>query len=987
MPSGKGRSKEDTWKESDLKKAIQGDKKERPSRREDDRRERKSDRDDDRKRRECREDLVNGEDKDRDKRRKERSSDKEKRRDKDRDGEKTRERSDRDKERRREKEGETSGRGRERKEGERSEKDKVSSRDRERLRERDRREREHGESEGRRRDRESDKDRERRHRSRRDHEGDDRRDERKLKEKEDETGSEERRKDRERRRRRDEGESSRHRDENRDQKREKSRERDHRDRRKEREHDESRKHRDKSGERREKKRERDDRERRKEKEEEIVSKHGPSRGERFRADTLEEANVVQEEDIKTRKSSIIKTEEDNDEDAFNYEEDFEDYEDDFENEQDDDDDLSLGERNAGMLELLNAINLENETVSREGTKMSRSSDDDSRKEPEVRPVTAKGRINFVAAKQKQISEKVASRTRKRGQELMHLIDLDVVVFEMFDLPPMNEYELYIKNFGRSDTKQAYVQCNDDNLEKEIQTEDIETRTMWTQNPAEDFAGCGDEKGSQEDTSNFSHATVDSVRLARFLQTAGQACLVLLEEESAEQSNKIVKDKKEMSCSDGYVPLATKQPYLAGRALECLHVSPVQNHHLLTAYGPVNDQETASSKMSDSMKAKSIFCLWNVNEPSTPQKILICESVPRCCCLSPSKATIAFAGLEDGSVVAWDLRESPSIHHSYDVDDGQVIFRSPTFSTAGVLSQDNHHSPVVSLLPVVMPGDSAKASTTLAGSLHSDDLLGLSFQLASLEQNAVINTWVVVELDIADIAGSESDLGLAPGGKIKLIKSSSLPLEADVRDVRKNAALQTYTMRFLPQDPNHFYIGTDSGNVIHRVRHGGRAPPKTFGPEIECLVDVTALDVSPWQLPCILAGNRDGSIRLYNLTNELPLNTWTHSTQGSSILSVQWSNSIPSMFFVLDANSTLYIWDLLKTDSEPVAIEKVKQGSVISFELSSDYSATGVGVPGRNAELTLGYKNGSVEVHKISAQFSKAAADELDRFHEYLEGVL
>lgn len=38
---------------------------------------------------------------------------------------------------------------------------------------------------------------------------------------------------------------------------------------------------------------------------------------------------------------------------------------------------------------------------------------------------------------------------------MHLIDLDVVVFEMFDLPPMNEYELYIKNFGRSDTKQVH----------------------------------------------------------------------------------------------------------------------------------------------------------------------------------------------------------------------------------------------------------------------------------------------------------------------------------------------------------------------------------------------------------------------------------------------------------------------------------------------------------------------------------------------------
>lgn len=37
---------------------------------------------------------------------------------------------------------------------------------------------------------------------------------------------------------------------------------------------------------------------------------------------------------------------------------------------------------------------------------------------------------------------------------MHLIDLDVAAFDIFDLPPLNEYELYIKNFGRSDTRQV-----------------------------------------------------------------------------------------------------------------------------------------------------------------------------------------------------------------------------------------------------------------------------------------------------------------------------------------------------------------------------------------------------------------------------------------------------------------------------------------------------------------------------------------------------
>ena len=43
--------------------------------------------------------------------------------------------------------------------------------------------------------------------------------------------------------------------------------------------------------------------------------------------------------------------------------------------------------------------------------------------------------------------------------------------------------------------QAYVQCNEDNLEKEVQTEELEMRTKWTQNPASDAAGFGGKKRS------------------------------------------------------------------------------------------------------------------------------------------------------------------------------------------------------------------------------------------------------------------------------------------------------------------------------------------------------------------------------------------------------------------------------------------------------------------------------------------------------------
>ncbi len=37
-----------------------------------------------------------------------------------------------------------------------------------------------------------------------------------------------------------------------------------------------------------------------------------------------------------------------------------------------------------------------------------------------------------------------------------MIDLDVVAYDMFDLQPLSEYELYIRNFGSEDTRQVHT---------------------------------------------------------------------------------------------------------------------------------------------------------------------------------------------------------------------------------------------------------------------------------------------------------------------------------------------------------------------------------------------------------------------------------------------------------------------------------------------------------------------------------------------------
>lgn len=61
---------------------------------------------------------------------------------------------------------------------------------------------------------------------------------------------------------------------------------------------------------------------------------------------------------------------------------------------------------------------------------------------------------------------------------------------MFDLPPVKEYDLYIRSFGRSDTRQAYVQTRDDDIDRDIQTEDVETLVKWTQHPPDNEIAVG-----------------------------------------------------------------------------------------------------------------------------------------------------------------------------------------------------------------------------------------------------------------------------------------------------------------------------------------------------------------------------------------------------------------------------------------------------------------------------------------------------------------
>ena len=68
--------------------------------------------------------------------------------------------------------------------------------------------------------------------------------------------------------------------------------------------------------------------------------------------------------------------------------------------------------------------------------------------------------------------------------------------------------------------QVYIQTNDDNLERDTQTEDIEVVTKWTQHPPEGATGCGTTDDKKNDETE-AMSKDDEDKLTSFLQRSCQ----------------------------------------------------------------------------------------------------------------------------------------------------------------------------------------------------------------------------------------------------------------------------------------------------------------------------------------------------------------------------------------------------------------------------------------------------------------------------------
>uniref|UniRef100_UPI00358E325E cytoplasmic dynein 2 intermediate chain 1 n=1 Tax=Myxine glutinosa TaxID=7769 RepID=UPI00358E325E len=606
-----------------------------------------------------------------------------------------------------------------------------------------------------------------------------------------------------------------------------------------------------------------------------------------------------------------------------YEDDFEDYSDDFEEYVDDEEDEEMDHKKRGS-------DVENGNSALAGVI------EGFGKEKHIHSSL----FNFTAVgDERRVGMGQPSHFRRRNEELYSLVALDLVSFELLDLPPVSAYDTYILAFGRSGTKQVYVQSNEDYVDKEIQTEDVEISDVWTQYPP-----C---RGTcSDDMVSGAVKLAHSGRLAQFLLRASTLMLDILQEEC--ESPAIPLRPPKLSFTTGHVILKSTLQSFQGRPAKLLYTDVVTAHLLLSSHDSLPSITSKQDLHCTSLMTSALLCIWNLRAPSDPICTLFCKSQVTSCCLSPGAVGLVLAGTKIGELLLWDVRQPGwQTGQSEKLKEPQPA----TFSTGGIALSTGieHCSPVCAVKPLPTP----------AGPLPNGmiETCGLSFQVASLDESGLMNLWVVMDLPASDLAGSMEDLGLVPGGKVKLLHSSSLHIhKCGVTQPKLSRFLD---LAFLQSEPGHFFVTTDTGLVLRGALYGGRLYHKVYG-QVTSIAPVTAWDLQPHPEPLLLVATGDGDMRLHLFSDERPLLRWHEVSRGSTVIAISWSPSRPGLFFTLDKESHLHAWDLNKGTMKTIVLERNPDDWFVAMK-----AVGGVDV---NPGLVLATCSGRLELHFLQEQF-------------------
>ncbi|KAJ3226324.1 WD repeat-containing protein 60 [Clydaea vesicula] len=563
---------------------------------------------------------------------------------------------------------------------------------------------------------------------------------------------------------------------------------------------------------------------------------------------------------------------------------------------------------------------------------------------------------------------------KRWKDLKNLIDLDIVEFQILDLQPLNEYELYIRSFGSSNSVQSATQWDADRLEKDTQCDDWEVEDKWTQAPAEgskEVDNCFPdlpwltENGLKEDYEEeerrikkrealFKNTKIDSLRIVKFLRKSSQVMEFLLEENTVESgiSGNFVKEA-EISFAKGQIEI-TLPLFLKGRNVKSVTYSPVDPRIFLTLLSkPVNKN---TSGVWDN---KGLILMWRLTEPTHPLRILTCECEPMCCTFGTTKPNLIFAGTKDGSIQVWNLNDVEKLSETITIVKTIYIIQKPSYSTDALFFENTCHQGMIKSI-VSLDQFEINQKKKKNSLLEGEEKFS---QFCTIDEFGFVQFWNCVEIKNYGLE-IDLDLGMNIGSSIRVIKDAGF--NCVLPRIMNYVQVSTTEIKFRPSDKSKFLIGTDYGLILNQNKFYSEIKnnrnilsikeyPSYFkqSPQTLKLDSANSINFNNFNKDLFLVGFDSGKISLFNIKYESEIQSWEipnltknkEHTKNNSILKVLWSTQRPSVFFILLKTGLFFIFDLSLNNQTFIKNFNLLQDFKIKYKNCWDFNLS----PGKKFE--------------------------------------
>eukprot|EP00898_Chlorokybus_atmophyticus_P008882 jgi/Chlat1/8996/Chrsp94S08341 len=555
---------------------------------------------------------------------------------------------------------------------------------------------------------------------------------------------------------------------------------------------------------------------------------------------------------------------------------------------------------------------------------------------ERRMIMTKHRVPIMTTEQLA----VAARRLERWRAVCEMVSMSEVGCDLIDVPPATVRELYESGRGPyANTAVASTQTHDDARTIEVQTDDINTRSTHAQCPDADTGAVAMPISTagmkRPPISNGVAAAATSIikrkeevgrypsGLAAFLQRAAAN----LETTFASRQPQGIPYTSSTSsagaiCSGGFMELPNNTLHVLGRVVR--DVAYVNSKTLLVAYS-----RTLTEAISH-----GCLLVYNLAQMSTPT-VLISEGEPSCCCACDN---YAFAGMEEGSVSVWDIREPADVGHG-----------RPTYSS-DFDTDRNHRAKVVCVCATRV--DSQRRGDRLALSDHG-------YRLTSLDVEGKLLVW-----SVESVSGSnaQADMGL----------SSDLGPTASA-------------MRISDSSAGHALVGTDIGVCYRVAQYDSKNTHKKYvHSESPYLAVVRAIDTCPALSDIFLVGDESGRVSIFSQQSSTPLLTMPLSSE--AIVGACFLPSRADIGFAADANGALHCVSLLDINGLSPMVLSENLGRVSDVGKPVRLAACRVSPSdnrskynqGDNHSVTLVYEDSTVVVRQLASgllQRTSLSADE------------